>query len=165
MRIVAHHSKYYDWEAVPADVKVTEADVKAERVKPSGNGGWVMKVTRDKSSFTTILIPEKQVVAKIIDEKTRPSGGRVFGRSEAVAHYIAEHVCPHHAHRSWMTKFEVHDDGSDESIARELLAPHVEAGNLSMFELEEHVAAYLRPADAAAHEAHLHSHFKVKVPS
>jgi hypothetical protein len=111
MRVVVHLAKFYDWVPVPPDVKVAEADVKADRVKPAADGGWLMKVTKEADTYTTVLLPEHQIVAKIIDEKTRSSGGRTLSRKQAVGFYLSEHVMPQHAHRTWIKGFEVHDDG------------------------------------------------------
>ena len=128
MRIVIHHKKNYDWMPVPAEVKTSGADwdsaVKSGKIKPSASGGWIMQVVREFDNFTTVGIPEAQIVAKIIHEKTRPEGGRTLTRKQAVAFLLSENVLPHHAHRSWITKFEVHDDGPDEKLMREMLAPH-----------------------------------------
>jgi len=218
MRIVAHVSKFYDWTPVPSDVTVTQADITAERVKPASGGGWLMKVTKSVPTHTVATIPEEQVIAKIIHDKCRPEGGRTLTRQQAVAFYMSENVMPHHAHKTFITKFEVDDDGPDEKMFRAQLAPHiisetdkvaacVDAGthayvvqaqapvaagsiiqsaastsmcpscghtegadttdspNIPPEDVEAHVAAYMMPATAADHVAHLHGHFKVKVPS
>jgi hypothetical protein len=129
MRLVVHISKFYDWETVPSNVKVTDADIKGEKVKPSANGGWMMKVTKKPpgGTFTTVGMPEEQVIAKIIHEKTRPEGGRTLTRKEAVAFYMSENVMPQEAHRSWIKKIEVEDDRPDEKMIRSMLAPHTVA--------------------------------------
>lgn len=128
MRIVVHHKKVYDWVPVPDDVIVTKADIAAEKVKPSGSGGYLMKVTKSEPTHTVILLPEEQVIAKIIHEKTRPEGGRTLTRKQAVSFYLSENIMPNHAHRSWVTKIEVeNDDGPNEEMVRSMLAPHVEA--------------------------------------
>ena len=124
MRVVVHVKKFYDWEPVPADVVVTPQDISSEKVKPAANGGWLMKVTKTLATHTQVNLPEKQIVAKIIHDRTRPEGGRTLTRKQAVAFYLSENVMPHHAHRSWVTGFEVHDDGPDEKLAREMLKPH-----------------------------------------
>lgn len=161
MRIVAHHTKFYDWEPVPHDVAVTKTDIAAGKVKPSGNGGWLMPVTKEPKggTHTEIHIPERQIIAKAIHDKCRAEGGRTLTRAQCVAFYVSEHVLPNAAHRSWLTKFEVHDDGPDEALAREMFGEHVAAGNIPEADLEAHVAAYLEKAD---HAEHLAKHFKVK---
>ena|SRR5277367_3433398 len=163
MRIVAHHSKFYDWEPVPDDVKVTVADLASGKAKPMARGaGYLMKVTKELPTHTEIMLPEAQVIAKIIDDKTRPSGGRTLSRKDAVAFYLSEHVMPNHAHRTWVTKFEVQDDGPDEKLARAMLGEHVTAGNIEASDLEAHVAAYMEKTSNADHGMHLTTHFKVK---
>lgn len=162
MRIVVHVNKYYDWVPVPSDVQVADTDVRSGLVKPASGGGWSMRVTKEAVSHTTVCIPEAQVIAKIIHEKTRPEGGRTFTRRQAVAHYLAEQVMPHHAHRDWITDFEIHDDGPDEAMCRSMVQTHVDAKNIHQNDLELHVASYIEAADHTAHTAHLRSHFKVE---
>lgn len=131
MRIVVHHKKNYDWMPVPDDVKKSGPDwdsaVKSGKVKPSTGGAWIMQVVREFDNYTTVTIPEAQLVAKIIHEKTRPEGGRTLTRKQAVAFLLSENVLPHHAHRSWLTKFEVEDDGPNEALFRAMMAPHLVA--------------------------------------
>jgi hypothetical protein len=165
MRIVVHHSKFYDWEPVPADVVVTPADISSGKVKSAGRaGGWLMRVAKEPvgGTHTMINVPEEQIIAKIIHEATRPEGGRTLTRKQAAAFYVSENVMPHHAHRSWLTKFEIDDDGADEAMLRKMLALHVEAVNIEASEVEAHVAAYTEPATAKDHADHMHTHFKVK---
>lgn len=164
MRVVVRHTKFYDWEPVPSDVTVTDADKASGRVKPAGRGGgWLMRVTKEPEggTHTEIHVPEHQVVAKIIHDKCRPEGGRTLSRKQALAMYLSEHVLPHHAHRSWITGFEVHDDGPDEQLARAMLAEHVKSGSVPAEDVEAHLAAYKETADGAAHAAHLCAHFRV----
>jgi hypothetical protein len=130
MRIVAHLTKFYDWVPVPLDpatgsqMKPTPADIAAERVRPSANGGWNMKVTRDMPSHMTLHLSEADVVGKIIHEKCRPEGGRVLTRKQAIAFYMAENHLPFHARKEWITKIEVHDDGPDPVLMTKALAAH-----------------------------------------
>jgi hypothetical protein len=126
MHLTVHSTKFYDWIPVPENVKVTDADVKSEKVKPSGDGGWLMKVTKAPpgGTWTSVRMVEGQIIAKIIHDKTRPEGGRTLTRAQALAFYLSENVMPHHAHRSWITKVELHDDGPDEKLLRSMLAPH-----------------------------------------
>jgi hypothetical protein len=165
MRIVIHHTEFYDWEPVPDDVQVTDADIRAGKVKPLARGaGWLMKVTKEIAggTHTQLNLPEEQILAKIVHDKTRPEGGRILSRKEAVALFVAENILPHQAPRKSLTKFEVHDDGPDEKLARAFLAPHIEANNIEKDDLEEHIAAYLEPTQAVDHVDHLHTHFKIK---
>jgi hypothetical protein len=167
MRVTVHLNKFYDWVPVPDDVKVTDADIKAEKVKPSGGGGYLMRVPKVGDTHTTVTMPEEQVIAKIIHDKTRPEGGRTLTRKQAVAFYLSEHVMPQQAHRTWITKVEVHDpDGPDEAMMRAMLAPHVASGNIDAADVEAHVAAYKETATSDDHVAQLHAHFRVgKVPT
>lgn len=166
MRIHVHQTKSYDFVNVPSDVKVTNEDIASGKVRFGLHGEPRMRITKDGDTHTEIQIGEHQIIAKIIDDKTRPSGGRTLSRKQAVAMYISEHFAPHHFHRTWLTgKIEVHDDGPDEKLMREMLAPHVEAGNIEASEVEDHVKAYMEPASLEDHAAHMRSHFKVKVKS
>ena len=92
MRIVAHHDKFYDWQAVPQDVVVTKGDVSSGRVKVASDGRYLMRVTREVedggTTHTEIFIPESEIIAHTIYEKCRPSGGRTLTRRQAVAFYI-----------------------------------------------------------------------------
>ncbi len=174
MRIVAHVSKFYDWEPIPADVKITTADIAAGKVKPSLSGGYLARVTKNLPTQVEIMLPEEQIIAKIIHDKTRAEGGRTLTRSQAIAFYLSENVLPHHAHRSWLTKFELHDtDGPDEEMLLAMLAPHTcpqgadkdVAPNIMPSEVAAHVTAYTENADTADHIAHLGVHFKLKAVS
>jgi hypothetical protein len=218
MHIVVKLSKFYDWEPVPVGVPVTPQDIASEKVKPNAAGGYLMKVTKSPpgGTFTTVHLPEEQVIAKIIHEKCRPEGGRTLTRTEAVAFYLGENVMPHQAHRTWIKGFDVHDDGPDEKMMRATLALHtvsetarvdacktanthtyigeisvgegstaatmkvtpqchkcghhegaetVDVPNIDPAEVEAHVKAYLQPATAKDHIAHLSKHFKVKAVS
>ncbi len=158
MRIVIHVSKYYDWEPVPAGVAVTDADKVAGRVKPSVNGGWVMRVTKSGNTHTEIQMPEHQVHACALESHLRDKV--VLTRAQAVAKYVARDVMPHHAHRSWMTKVETHDDGPDEALFRAAIKRMADVGKIEPEDIESLVAAYLTPAD---HAAHLTQHFGIKV--
>ncbi len=129
MRIVIHHTKFYDWEPVPRNTLVTPNDIASRKVKADGSGWWLMPITKapEGGTHTQVNLPEEQVIAKIIDDKTRPAGGRTLTRKEAVAMYMSEHILPSHSHRAWLTGVEVHDDGPDEAMARAMLLPHTVA--------------------------------------
>jgi hypothetical protein len=166
MRIVVHHSKFFDWEPVPADVKVTAADLAAGKAKPMFRGeGYLMKVTKDApdgSTFTEVQISEAQICAKIIHDKCRPEGGRMLTRKEAVAMYLSEHTLPQHTERAWLTKVEVEDDGPNEALMREMLAPHAEsATHIEPEEVDALVANYMQSATADDHVKNLRGHFRI----
>jgi hypothetical protein len=160
MRIVVHLSGFYDWEPVPADVEVTDADVKAKRVKPSNDGRWLMRVTKKGDTHTDAHLPENELIELLIHDMIRDR--QVLDREQAVARYMARHVMPHHAHRAWMKDFDVQDDGPDESLFDQMLKPHVAAGNIDQDDFEAMREAYTKPADVASHCDVLHGHFGTK---
>lgn len=169
MHIVVHVNKFYDWLPVPDGTDVTEADVKAGRVKPGVNGGWTMKVPREKDSHTDVLMPEHAVIQTIIQAYCENGRcGNILTRKEAVARHLGVGVMPHHAHPKWMKNIEVEDDGPDEALFRKMLAPHLEADhgtaggkNIDADDLEALVEAYMETLDAHGHAKHLHGHFKI----
>lgn len=169
MRIIVHHSKFYDWEPVPRDVEVTPEDVAAGRVKPGARAGdyYLMRVVKEPEggTYTEIRLPEHQILEKIIEDAIKRN--QRLTRRQAVALYVSEHVLPHHAHRSWVTGVEVHDDGPSKDLAAAKLDEHVAAGNIDAADHAAHLAAYLETADGAAHTKHLSDHFKLskKKPS
>ena len=161
MIIVLHHSKFYDDVPVPSDVKVTPQDIASGKVKPSANGGWTMRVTREIAggTHTTIALPEHEIAAKVIEEKLKRNS--VVSRKQAVALYLREYTLPAHTQASWLTDIKTHDDGPDEGVLRAHLARHVEAGHIDSSEVDAHVAAYMEPTTAADHTSHLASHFRL----
>lgn len=163
MRVTVHVSGFYDWEKIPADVEVKEADIKAKRVKPSNDGGWLMRVSKTADTHTSVMIPESQIIAIIIAEMVRDK--IALTRTQALGHYLSRHVMPHHAHKNWMRGFEVHDDGGDEVLLRAKIDVHVAAGNIDALDVDGIVAAYLAPVDSAKHVDHLHAHFGVAKPN
>lgn len=157
MHIIVHVAGYYDWEPLPPGVQATEEDVKAKRVKPGLNGAVLMRVPRKGTTHTTVALPEQELGALIVADMIRDRVVRT--RADAVAHYLARLVMPHHAHPKWIRDFEVSDDGADESAFRALVATHVAAGNIEAEDVEDMVAAYLTPIPAGVD--HLRRHFKV----
>lgn len=163
MRVVAHHTKNYDWVPVPGDVQIKAEDYAAGLVKPSMQGSPRMRITRNVTNHTVIHITEADIVGQIVFERCRPSGGRMLTRKQAVAFFIAENVLDHHTQKAWLTRFEVDDSGHDETLARQVLQAHVAAGNIEAEEVDAHMAAYTESALADDHVAQLHKHFKIKV--
>jgi hypothetical protein len=129
MRLILHHTKFYDWVPVPSGTKITQADIASGRVKPDAREDrWRMRVAIEQPTHTMIGLPESQIIAKIIYEKCRPDGMRAaLTRRQAVTAYVAAHTLPNHAHHSWLTGVEVHDDGPDEKLFRAIVAPHLVA--------------------------------------
>ncbi len=169
MRIVVQVSSYYDWEQVPHDVEVKPADIKANRVKPAANGGYVMKVTRKTASYTMVNISEETIVQRIIHEMMPQQGCVPHSRVEAVGQIMARQAMVEHAHPKWMTSFEVHDDGPDEAYFRKMVTPftttiHEASGQplIQPDDLEDLVAKYMGKTTAQDHVDHLHEKFHVK---
>lgn len=161
MRIVIHVDKHYDWEPVPDGVQVTKQDVDSLRVKPGAGGQMMMRVTKERTTYTEIMLAEQSLVDMILRGTIR-EGIPLMTRRQAVTTMLAREVMPHHAHRSWMQHAEVHDDGPDEKLFRSLVQRQIDAGNIDAEELEPMVAAYMEPATADDHRDHLHKHFRMK---
>lgn len=157
MIVVIHLGKYYDWEPTPVGVVPEQADLLAKRVKPGHNGGWLMRVPKIGETHTTISLPEAQIVHLTMQEMIRDR--RTLTRSQAVNLYLSRQVMPHHAHRSWMKRVEVDDDGPDEALFRSMIAKHVDAGNLEAEDVEDMVVAYLAPS---SHKESITTHFGIK---
>lgn len=171
MRIVVHVSKFYDWRPVPPDVKVTEKDVKAGRVKPDANGsGYLMRVTRAEKSHTFIGVSEAEIVNRIVFNLMPQNGGIALSRKEAVHELLAKRVMPEHAHPSHMTGFEVHDDaGPDVALFRSIVSRYTTALSdrtgeplIDPARLDELAAKYAEPATEQDHVDHLHAKFGVR---
>lgn len=155
MIVVAHIRKFYDWDPVPKGTVVTEQDIAAGKVMPGRDGGYrmrVVKVPPGGMTTRTVQITEAAILAKIIEEKTSIlKAGRTLTRKDAIAAILAEHAFPDHVEIEWLSKFEVHDDGPHEELARATLTPHttVEHGrrpgrmNIPPDHLEGHVGAYM----------------------
>lgn len=109
MRILVHVNKFYDWEPLPADVVPTPADIKANRVKPTATGSWLMRVPKEANTFTDVQIPESEIVSLIIHDAVKE--GMFHTRAEAAGHWLGRHIAQHHFHRNWVTKIEAVDDG------------------------------------------------------
>lgn len=173
MHVIVHHSKYYDWEPVPAGVTVTDADKAAHRVKPSGStGGWLMRVTKEAvgGTHTVITIPELQIIQLIIGDAMRDRGWHT--RTQAVAQYVARMVMPNHAHRNHISEnedgvaFEVEHDEPDLALFQKVLALHTKSDSNLNGELSEEDAAsleelYSHPSTSDHHVDALHAHFRV----
>lgn len=173
MRVIVNVSKYYDWVPVPPDVKVTEADVKAGRVRPAANStGYLMRVTKTGDTHTMCSVAESTIIALIIHEAMPQQGNQQISRKEAVGLLMARNIMPYHAHRSFMKSFEVDDDGPDEKLFRASIAPYVEALHeasgtplIDPSEVEGLVSKYMERAAASDHVDHLHTRFNVKKTS
>jgi hypothetical protein len=172
MRVVVHLSAFYDWQTVPADVKVTDADIKSGRVKPGQDGGWTMRVTRKHPSHTTVCIAESTLIGRAIFELIPRPGQRKLGacnRKQLVAELLDANVMPEHGHPKHFVGFDVDtDDGPDEKAFRAALAPYVEAKHhltgeplIDPADVEDIVKKYLEPATISDHLDYLHARFSV----
>lgn len=170
MRVLVHVSAFYDWKPVPEDVKVTQADVKAGRVKPAATGGFLMKVTQKTQSYTTVCISEETVIQRIIHELMPAQGCVLHSRKEAIGQILARNVMPDQAHPKFMLGFEVESDsGPDEELFHKLVSPfttvvHEASGQVLISEedMEAALTKYLEKATVQDHIDHLHTKFNVK---
>jgi hypothetical protein len=169
MRVTVNVDKYYDWVPVPADVTVTDADIKASRVRPAANGGYLMRVTKTADTHTTCSIDEDTIIALIIHEAMPQQGSMQLSRKEAIGLLLARNIMPHHAHRSFMKSFEVDDDGPDEAAFKVKVSPYTlaihEASGQPLIDPSEFdglLAKYMEKTAPADHVEHLHARFNVK---
>lgn len=164
MRIFIHVSSFYDWEPVPADVEVTEADIKALRVKPADTGGWLMRVSKSlpngELTHTDVQMPEGELVALIIDDAIKQRN--FLNRAEAAGHYVARHVAAHNFHRAWVKSVEALDEGGEpEKFAAEV-DRFVEVGRLSAEDKDDLLERYAEQFTTAELEAFLQKRLGVK---
>ncbi len=170
MRVVVHLSRWYDWEPLPPEVKVTpdepESDfakaVAAGLVKPSFGGKWTMRVERDGPTHRLIVPPESQLTAEMIDSRVGPRK-QIISRREAVGHCVAR-CLDGHAREEWITGFEVEDLRAPEEIhgvAHAHLWRFVEAGKLDADHKDRCHAVYTTPATSVDIVGHLHARFNV----
>jgi hypothetical protein len=169
MRVVTQISSFYDWEPVPADVKVTPQDIKAGRVKPSANGGYLMRVTRKHPTENTTLISEETIIRRIIHEMMPNQGCVPHSRTEAIGQIMARQVMPDQAHPKFMTGFQIDDDGPDEKLFLALVTPytkvtHEQSGRLLIDpeDVPMLLAKYMEKTTPQNHVDHLCAKFSVK---
>ena len=165
MNVVVHVKKFYDWEPLPDGVEPTNADIVALRVKPAFGGsnnktGWLMRVSKDMKTYTSVNMPEAEVIAFGIGVWIREK--RIMTRAETVAAYIQRHVMPHNFHRSWISGFETSDDGPDVETFKGYLMTHVEAGNIDNDDVSQLLEAYVKDAGAVGLSDDLENYFNVK---
>ena len=171
MRITVDVSAYYDWESVPDDVVVTEKDHKSGRVKPAANGGFLMKVKKVRNTYTTVHMSEATILARIIHEMMPNQGCVPHSRMEAIGQVLARNVMPDHTHPSFIKGFSIDDDGPDEKLFQEAIAPYVasihEASGQPLIPTEavdDLLAKYMEKKTVQDHIEHLHSKFNIKKP-
>lgn len=172
MRVTVQVSAYYDWEKVEQDVVVTEKDVKSGRVKPAANGGYLMRVKKTADTYTQCFITESTIIARIIHEMMPLQGCVPHSRKEAIGQLLARNIMPDHAHPSFMRGFTVEDDGPDEKLFHDMVAPYQaavhEASGQPLLPSDESfselLAAYMEKVTPQEHVDHLHAKFNVKKP-
>jgi hypothetical protein len=169
MRVAVKVSAFYDWKPVPPEVTVTAADIKALKVKPAANGGYLMRVVVRQESVTTCTLAEHTIIALIIHEAMPQQGSLQTSRKEAIGLLLARNFFPHLAHRSFMQGFEVDDDPPNEDLFRAKIAPYVAAIHeasgaplISPEEVEGLVEKYMEKTSTQDHVDHLHMRFNVK---
>lgn len=170
MRIVVQVKAFYDWEPLPDDVKPTEKDIKAGKVRPGARGSYLMRVKKIHDTHTTATISEEGIIRMIIHEAMPQQGSQYLTRQEAVGLLMARNIMPHHAHPSFMKSFEVDDDGPDEKLFMKLVEPYVmaihEASGEPLIAADDVKARLKLYTDkpAITHADHLYSRFKVVKP-
>jgi hypothetical protein len=176
MHVVAHVHSYYDHEPVPEDFDTTlpefEEALASGLAKRGAKGGYVVRVTRkERPTHVFAAISENEIMQRVLHHALPQNGSRIVSRKEAIEDYFTVRVLPEHAHPSFVTHFEVHDDGADEKTFRAFLAPYTAAKHAKSGEpivppemLEPLVKAYLEPADGPAIVKHLHSKFRLPEP-
>lgn len=178
MQVVLHVNGYYDWEPIPSDVKVTDEDIEAMRVKPGQNGEWLMKVEKSEEvrTQTLITIPEEELFVALVAEMTR-GDKQPLTRAQAAFRYVARFHLDHNTHPDWIDEVEVHADplttvasaagdaeleaNSYEAKLRAYLATHVAAGNLQERDVNRLVKKYFEVSAQKDMVDHFHAMFEV----
>jgi hypothetical protein len=168
MRVVVSVSKFYDWVPVPPDVKVEPSDIASGKVMPGMGGGHRMRVLKVPVGGThrTCTISEADIIGKIVHEKADVKrAGRTFSRKEAVAHLIQDHLLDE-MDWSWITGWDVHDDGPDMEEFHKRMKPLTEVKHarrpgmiIPPEHYEAHTSKYGESTVAADHVDHLHAHY------
>jgi hypothetical protein len=148
MRITVDLKGHFDWVPVPDDVKVTEADHKALRVKEMVDGTLHAKIEADRETHFECGIHEESICRQVA---AKAKIGDDTSRSEIVATELAG-IIKHHFARKHMLAVHVHDDGPDEALMTATLAALEVTGDHAAQVLE----AYLADKDVGAHLAATH---------
>lgn len=107
MRITAHVCGYYDWHPCPPGTEITEADIKALRVKQMADDAWHMRVEVKADTHHDVGIPEEAITRQMAQlEKL----GREPTREAVVTELLRESF-RHHLPAKHILKIEVVDDG------------------------------------------------------
>jgi hypothetical protein len=164
MQITITVNAFYDWERLPENAEVTEADIRANRVKPEAGGGWLMRVTKrceeGQVNHALLGISEDTVIALILQELTKEK--RVISRNEGISLVVSRHLLQHTAHRSWIKAFEVCDDGPKPEMLEAEAARFIEAGLIVQEDVSELKTTYAQASTPAQIVAFLEERFGVK---
>ena len=163
MRVHLKHKAKVAWRpATPEEAaKFTPGDLASHLVKPArrddGSTGYDVQVKLDEPGETLFCLGEHTIVHHMFHDKWRTLKPT---RAHAVVDLVAEMLEKGHGDPRSVTAVTVDDDGADAALCRAELAPHVDGRKGPDAEaLEEHVKAYMQPADIAAA---LRKHFRVK---
>lgn len=113
---------FLDWAPVPEDVKPTQADKDAKRVKELSPGKWSMRVTvPGRHTVDPTLEPhhhdqtmhEAQITDRLVVLAMCGKGLKTRAQIavELIGYQAVEHVEPHHVDR-----IDLHDDGPNEAM-------------------------------------------------
>lgn len=172
MHVTAHVKAVYDYVPAPPNVVPSARDIELGKARRSKDGGWLMKVSKTFDTSHGNFISEREIVQHTIAAAMPAHPVRLIARgvhltrTEAVADYLGKVHLSHFEDAS-ITGFETHDDaGPDEALFRELCKPYVglvcgRTGKVCLTpeDVEDMVAKYMTPADAAAHAKSLHAKF------
>ena len=139
MRITAEVCGHYDWTPCPPGTEITEADVRALRVKQMTDGSWHMKVECVRDTQHDTGIHEMTVCNRLaaLEKLGRPST-----REAVVVEELRESM-RHHIHPKHVVSVSVHDDGPNEDLYRIALSGQ----GITGAEADKAVATYKDAAD------------------
>lgn len=168
MRVVVHLRAFFDHVPVPPGVAVSTEDIRNRKVMPGRDPGtWRMRVKRTLDTHNTALVPESEIAKWIVRCAMPQQGRQRLTRKQAVADYLAVRVYPLHCNPGDMVRFEVHDDGPEEKLFRETIAPYTVATDadgdplIAPSDVEAMVKLYTETATSDDHEDHLHGRFNL----
>lgn len=152
MRIHAKVCGYYDWTPCPPGTEITDADIKALRVKQMTDTTWHMKVCVDANTTHDAGVPEDAICRRLA---TFEKLGRPTSREEAVVELLRK-TFEHHLDIKHIVDIEVEDDGPN----ADLYATFLEAAGVT--DPEAVAAAQDRYDDETDMGAYLNVVFKSK---
>lgn len=107
MLIHTEISAHYDWVPCPPGTEITEADIKALRVKKMTDDSWHMRVECKRDTTNDVNIPESAICDRMA---SLVAIGKPESREEVVA-FILKGVYHHHLNPKKIKAITVHDDG------------------------------------------------------